>query len=361
MTMIVQNVLAPAAVRNAIVDLMSEQLSGLSIASAYVTVSGSGIIRQSAERYISARGFQRIPKLIVTCFDYGLSEPDALRLWLDTPATVVRVAGAAMVAQGSLIPKQAFHPKAYAFQTNARSANLLVGSANMTGRGFSANTEAVLARRDVALREIEALFTALSHGTTVLTAELLAAYAGLRRKQPPPRALLESVEAPPEPPAVTVGQLRVLRDAIDDGSIDPGSFEQMWVQVARLEGGSTSQVELPRGAQRFFGFGFEGYESKKKETIGSPHLVSGRVTWDDRMLTWHGDNGMERINLPTAAQGGFDYANSAVLFRRLDRGRFEMLVAPWDGDLSRSWRAASFARRLLYRLGRRSPRLVGFL
>lgn len=360
--MIVQNELAPATVRNAIVDLMSAQLCGLSIASAYVTVSGSGIIRDSAERYITKREFQRIPKLIVTCFDFGLSEPDALRLWLETPATEVRVAGAAMVAEGSsLRPKQAFHPKAYAFQTNARSANLLVGSANMTGRGFSANTEAVLARRDVPLREIEASFAALSHGTTVLTAELLAEYATLRRRQPPPRALMEMVEAPPEPPAVTIGELRVLRDAIDDGTIDPASFEQMWVQVTRLEGGSTSQVELPRGAQRFFGFGFEGYESTKKETIGSPLLLSGRRTWNDRELTWHGNNRMERINLPTAAQGGFDYANSAVLFRRLSRGRFEMLVAPWEEDLSRSWRAASFARGLVFRLGRSSVRVVGFL
>lgn len=361
MAMIVQNALAPAAVRNAIVDLLSEQLCGLSIASAYVTVSGSGIIRQSAERYITAPGFQRIPKLIVTCFDFGLSEPDALRLWLDTPATVVRVAGAAMVAQGSLIPQQAFHPKAYAFQTNARSANLLIGSANMTGRGFSANTEAVLARRDVPLREIEASFTALSHGTTVLTAELLAAYSALRRRQPPPRELQEDVGPAPQPGRQDFADLPALLDAIADDHVAPERFTQMWVQVDSLQGGSRNQLELPRGAHRFFGFDFDGYDQVNHQLeIGRPRLSSGRRVWNDRKLVWHG-NQMERIYLPTLAQGGFNYEGSAVLFRRRAGVDFELVVSPWDSDLSRSWRAASQGTGLIFRAGQVGRRLVGFL
>jgi hypothetical protein len=89
--MITQNALSPAAVRHAIVDLMTESLCGLSIASAYVTECGSMIVRQSAERYIAEAGLRTIPKLIITCFDFGLSGPDALRFWLQTPATVIRV------------------------------------------------------------------------------------------------------------------------------------------------------------------------------------------------------------------------------------------------------------------------------
>jgi hypothetical protein len=27
--------------------------------------------------------------------------------------------------------------------------------------------------------------------------------------------------------------------------------------------------------------------------------------WERKRLTWHGDNKMERINLPTRAKGGF--------------------------------------------------------
>ena len=67
--MIVQNTLKPAAIRHAIADLMTERLCGLSIAAAYVTESGSEIIRHCADRYITNAEFRRIPKLIITCFD----------------------------------------------------------------------------------------------------------------------------------------------------------------------------------------------------------------------------------------------------------------------------------------------------
>ena len=44
-------------------------------------------------------------------------------------------------------------------------------------------------------------------------------------------------------------------------------------------------------------------------------------------IPWHGNNRMERINLPTPAQGGFDYCDTAVLFRRQAEG-FEIEVLP---------------------------------
>src|SRR3546814_14038983 len=77
-----------------------------------------------------------------------------------------------------------------------------------------------------------------------------------------------------------------------------------------------------------------------------------------RRLTWHGNNKMERMNLPTAAQGGFNYADSAVMFRRLTNGSFELIVTPWESDLARSWRQASAQRQTLFclEIGRASCR-----
>src|SRR3546814_15538200 len=81
-----------------------------------------------------------------------------------------------------------------------------------------------------------------------------------------------------------------------------------------------------------------------------------------RRLTWHGNNKMERMNLPTAAQGGFNYADSAVMFRRLTNGSFELIVTPWESDLARSWRQASAQRQTLFCLGTvATNRVVGLL
>jgi hypothetical protein len=80
--------------------------------------------------------------------------------------------------------------------------------------------------------------------------------------------------------------------------------------------------------------------------------------WTDRPLTWHGNNMMERINLPTRAQGGFNYPDSAVLFRR-HSGGFEISVLPWDDDVVVARRAASDAIGALFRLGERGQRVCG--
>jgi hypothetical protein len=69
---------------------------------------------------------------------------------------------------------------------------------------------------------------------------------------------------------------------------------------------------------------------------------------------------MERINLPTLAQGGFVYTGTAVLFRRRPGPEFEVEVVPWYGPAAVSWRNASVAAGALFRLGQTSGRLCGF-
>jgi hypothetical protein len=120
--------------------------------------------------------------------------------------------------------------------------------------------------------------------------------------------------------------------------------------------------QLPREGHLFFGVSFTNYSFPKKITIGVPILRAGTRIWNNRLLTWHGDNKMERMNLPTLSQGGFSYGNSAVLFRLLPGHAFELVVAPWNSDLARAWRAASAQKNLLFRLGVKSTsRLVGLI
>ena len=132
----------------------------------------------------------------------------------------------------------------------------------------------------------------------------------------------------------------------------------MWIEAgSMLSGGSHNQLELPRGANQFFGFRFMDYSSDH-ETIGHPTLVAGQRTWTDRPLTWHGNNGMERLNLPTRARGGFDYAGTAILFRRRSDG-FDLSVMPWNDPAAVSWRSASNQAGRVFRLGDNSNRICG--
>ena len=131
--------------------------------------------------------------------------------------------------------------------------------------------------------------------------------------------------------------------------------------LIKLGGGSGNQLELPRGAHTFFKIAFSKYDFPHKITIGNLKLRAGEKEWRDRILSWHGDNMMERINLPTISQGGFSYQNSATMFRRLTNGWFELIIAPWNSDLARAWREASASKNLLFRLGTVGSRVVGLV
>jgi len=70
---------------------------------------------------------------------------------------------------------------------------------------------------------------------------------------------------------------------------------------------------------------------------------------------------MERINLPSQAMGGFQYENSLILFRRIAANTFELRVYPWNSDSARAYVEASRAARRVFRVGRNSNRIAGFI
>lgn len=360
--LIVQNRTRPAAIRHAISDLLRRDIRKVRIASAYVTREGSGVIYDAIERCVGHNNIRSITKEIVTSFDFGLTEPEALDWWNQLPNSSVYVAGADDVERGRLIPsKAAFHPKVYGFEFGNGRSSLLAGSANMTGRGLSANTEAALVMKDVSEACMMQTFTSLREGTRVLDNALLARYRALRRRQPPPRRVRVEIEPLPAPVLPALRALDLFWDEIEAGRLCPETEDQMWIEARRLEGGSGNQLEMPRGAHRFFGLDFDRYAYPRKITIGKPILFAGRNKWRNRILSWHGDNRMERINLPTAAQGGFQYRNSIILFRRRPRNEYELVVAPRGSDLGRALREAAARSDRIYRIGRRTRRLAGFL
>lgn len=360
--LIVQNAAEPASLRNALVDIVTAGAVDIRVASAYVTLGGANILLSAVANAVGPAAFAAMPKTLVTSFDFGLTEPQALQHWHALANATIFVSGAQRLAQGSLMPQRAFHPKLYVFGRNAQTCSTLVGSANLTSRGFSVNTEVAWVQQSIPRADADAAFDKARFGTTALTDDLLAAYTALRQAQPPPPEIEQEAQPVAAPAPVAAAALPLFRLAIANGAINPADYAAMWVHGEALQGGSSNQLELPRGGHRFFGFVFDQYDYPHNLTIGEPVLRSGARVWDDRRLTWHGNNKMERMNLPTSAQGGFEYADTAVMFRRLTDGSFELIVTPWESDLARSWRLASAQRQTLFRLGTvATNRIVGLI
>ena len=183
--LVIQNSIAPANIRHALVDLAGSDTIELRVASAYVTRSGSDVLLEAITNSLGEEAFSEIPKMLATSFDFGLTEPLALRDWLGLNNVRVLVDGASMLEHGSLTPTRAFHPKMYAFGKNDATFNLLVGSANLTGRGLSVNAEAAWSQHHVPSGQVNTAFTRTRQETVGLSDNLIANYETLRQQRPP--------------------------------------------------------------------------------------------------------------------------------------------------------------------------------
>jgi hypothetical protein len=322
---------------------------------AYSTRRGCERLVQRVATRMGQRQWEKSEKQFVTSLDFGLTDPGALEFLAHLPGSTVHIANPDVVNRPGLLPEKAYHPKLYLFDA-PKSTGYVVGSANLTGSALIANTEVVVAGKETPEHAgwndvwIEHRFD-----TSPLTGTLLDEY---RKKWKRPRK--RAVEPDPKltPPVIRPGEQPVFWEATTTGGISPTAFNHFWVEAGSMSsGGSHNQLELPRGANRFFGFTHTNY-GMAHITIGHPPLTLRRRSWTNRPLTWHGNNKMERINLPTLAQGGFDYRNTAVLFRRQEGG-FEINVLPWNDDGAVAWRAAPDALKTVFRLGERGSRLCG--
>ncbi|MGH8542740.1 MAG: phospholipase D family protein [Gammaproteobacteria bacterium] len=299
--------------------------------------------------------WEKSEKQFITSLDFGLTDPGALEFLAGLPESKVHIANSEAVNKPGLLPGKAYHPKIYLFDT-AESTGYVVGSANLTDSALIANTEVVAVGKEKPENATwNDVWAELFFNTAPLTTALLGEY---RRKWIRPQRRAVEPEPKPHPPEIRPGDKPVFWEAITTGGISPMAFNHFWIEAGSMSsGGSHNQLELPRGANRFFAFTHTKY-GEAHVTIGHPTLTLRRQKWTNRPLTWHGNNKMERINLPTLAQGGFDYRNTAVLFRRHEGG-FEINVLPWEDDGAVAWRAASDALNTVFRLGEKGARICG--
>jgi len=351
MPLIYQSPAQANVVFEALSSAVSPATTSFRAAVAYVTREGA---RRLVDELAARVGptWPAIPKTLVTCFDFGTTEPGALE-YLQNNGFEVRIANLGADGAIRMFNPSSFHPKVYLAPDDV-TVHAVIGSANLSRRALSVNTEAVTTV-DITLAEAETTWAEIAANSVELTAELLQAFRDIRPQQrvaPPP-------DEPPVPPPAPPNALPVFRDVVEAGGVNPAEHQAFWVEVGGPSGGSANQLELPRRAQRFFGYDFDDYDANH-HTIGHPVLTAGAGQWNDRPLTWHGNNRMERINLPTTAQSGLVYAHQVVLFQR-SGASFEITVAAPGSARAERWREESASAETLYRFSGGSNRLCGLI
>lgn len=355
MKIFTQNSRCPSQVLFAFDEVAIPSVQQVRWAVAYSTRKGCERLVDRISARMGKSRWEKSEKKFITSLDFGLTDPSALEFLAGLRESKVYIANPEIVGKPGLLPGKAYHPKLYLFDT-AESTGYVVGSANLTASALITNTEVVAVGKEKPENATwNDVWAELLCDTAPLTTTLLGEY---RRKWVRPKRRAVEPDPKPRPPVIKPGDKPVFWEAITTDGIPPMAFNHFWIEAGSMSsGGSHNQLELPRGANRFFGFTHTDY-GEVHITIGHPTLTLRGQSWSNRPLTWHGNNKMERINLPTLAQGGFDFRNTAVLFRRHEGG-YEINVLPWNDDGAVAWRAASDALKTVFRLGGRGQRICG--
>jgi HKD family nuclease len=348
--------------RIALSGLADPSVTGVRLAVAYTTRGGCESLVDLLRRGMGRRRWSAATKVLITSFDFYLTEPRALDLARREGFEVYR----------GLSLGFAFHPKLFVLDTAAGGARMLVGSANLTDAALDDNTEFGLTLHvSAGSRELKALNDAWDR--LLDTARLLGPtdirkYHTDRARNAPRRRPTPRRPTPPRPRVP--GRLPRFADEVAAGRLLPGRFRTFWIQAGAMPSSdSHNQLELPRFANNFFGFSFRAHAATPHQhALGTVRVTMGSRHWPAQQLNWRGTpagarglNRMERIYLPTLRDGGVDYVDTAIRFTRKRRGLFDMLVVPWGGATARSWQQASARRGTLFSVGRGSTRICGFL
>jgi hypothetical protein len=349
----VQNGHCPGQVLFAFDEVASRAVVRVRWAVAYSTRRGCERLVQRVTSTIGKKQWEKTEKHFVTSVDFGLTDPAAIEFLGNLPKSKVYIASPEVISKPGLMPTKAYHPKLFLFDA-PESIGYVVGSANLTDSALISNTEVVATGNEKPMNcGWNDVWTELLLNTAPITPALLHEY---RKKWKPKRKT--ELDPKPLPPAITPQDSPLFWDSVLAGDILPMGFNHFWIEAGSMSsGGSHNQLELPRGANRFFGFAHTNY-GDEHITIGHPTLTFRGQSLTNRPLTWHGHNKMERLNLPTVAQGGFDYRNTAVLFRR-SAGGFEINVLPWNDRGAIAWRTASAELEKVFRIGGKGSRICG--
>lgn len=341
---IYQSAVSPSRMLAGLGRLLRFRLESLSVCAAYTTAGGVALFSETAEDELGAENWGRLAKKFVTSFDYGITSPDAIRALMRLENSHVYIANSDVLDCPGFRPKHAFHPKTYCIHT-AKEGAILTGSSNLTRRALTVNSEMAVLSDCSEL--VSTFLISLDSLPRLILADddLLQRYEQQRGDADDPGE--DSPPVPEEPPQ----DLPSYSDYVTENQGRPMP-SRFWIEAGSMSSsGSHHQLELPRRGNVFFGFDFDDYGTQQ-EDIGTVSLIRGFDRWDGRRVVWHGDNGMERVYLPTIAEGGVSYVNQAILFERSPDvpATFSLTVASWESEVAESWRNASIVSELVFRI-----------
>src|SRR5947209_530817 len=139
--MLVQSPTDINRVLSALRSAVTPQVSEVRLAVAYVTLSGVRMFADMMAEELGG-GWGSATKQLVTCVDFGLTDPAALREWLSLGNATAFLHNT-QITDRRLRPTNAFHAKYYEFR-EASAAQVVITSANLSKAGLSSNYEAAL-------------------------------------------------------------------------------------------------------------------------------------------------------------------------------------------------------------------------
>lgn len=250
-------------------------------------------------------------------FDYGRTQPHALRIISGKPNTEVRIYdGAWIVQQNGFLPRRDFHAKSSILtnHTNGRSG-MIVGSGNFSSNGLRKSIEAGAS----ICTENHAEYERRIHNIETMANGLWA-------------------EATPLGDILDVYEARWKADfagitAEDEVTADQPASDMFWIEagyVTQNRGADHpgNQIDFPRGMSRYFGFNPPA-NLARNSVIGTITFdpPSGGVVSRDLRL---GNNLMEKITLPIPETHGLDLYDGKVLVFRRTGEQFQMWALEGD-------------------------------
>jgi hypothetical protein len=266
---------------------------------AYVTDSGVAQMDTHLSSYLAERRDCRW----LFSFDYGRSQPSALRRLTRRANNTIRIHDGEYVVQSqSFVPRMSYHLKtALTLQANGYPCQQIVGSGNLSASGLVSGIEAgcVVDYSEVDQEE---------------GASLIATLEEMWERATP----LENVVDDYERQYAAVGLPGVFSLEQAD-ELDPNTL--FWIDVGYVTknrglGRPGNQFDLPRGSHTHLGL--ESVDNPElNSTLGDLRIRTPSGDVIERRLRY-GDNSMEKLTLPIPERYGYQCYDGKILTFRLE-------------------------------------------
>jgi len=95
MRLIIQSPAQPERIIGALEDLIDDETAEIRLSVAYVTVSGMQLLVERLTEKLGLAKWGKMRKRLITCVDYGITEPGAMAAWASLPLSSLHVHTAA--------------------------------------------------------------------------------------------------------------------------------------------------------------------------------------------------------------------------------------------------------------------------